>query len=65
MKEELKVLMINKSLNFKTMLSYRLKSRKIQKVKTKRIMLISKFAVHDSKKAKFIQEQEARGLLIK
>ena len=53
------------------MLSYCLKPRKITKsknpkvVRTKkeRIMLLSKCAVCDSKKSKFIKQQEANGLL--
>ena len=55
------------------MLSYCLTCRKKKKtqsknpqiVKTKngRIMLFSKYAVCDSKKSKFIKEQEASGLL--
>ena len=56
---------------YKTMLSYYLKCRKNtesknpQDVKTKngRITLLSKCAVCDSKKLKFIKEQEASGLL--
>ena len=53
------------------MLSYCLKCRKNKKsknpevVRTKngRIMLLSKYAVCDSKKSTFIKEQEASGLL--
>ena len=53
------------------MLSYCLKCRKntesknpsIVKTKNGRIMLLSKCAVCDSKKSKFIKEQEASGLL--
>ena len=55
------------------MLSYCLKCRrntksekpKAVKTKNRRIMLLSKCAVSDSKKSKFIKEQEARGLLSK
>ena len=55
------------------MLSYSLKCRKgtesknpkVVKTKNGRIMLLSKCAVCDSKKSKFIKEQEARGLLSK
>ena len=43
------------------MLSYCLKCRKIQKVKTQ-IMVLSKCAVCNSKKIKFLKEEEARGL---
>ena len=53
------------------MLSYCLKCRKntesknpkVVKTKNIRIMLLSKCAVCDSKKSKFIKEQEASGLL--
>ena len=53
------------------MLSYCLKSRKntesknpkVVKTKNGRIMLLSKCTVHNSKKWKFIKEQESRGLL--
>ena len=53
------------------MLSYCLKCRKIKKVKTQksqgqkngRIMLLSKCAICESKKSKFIKQQEANGLL--
>ena len=50
------------------MLSYCLKCRKnknpkIPKTKSGRIMFLSKCAVCDSKKSKFIKEQEASGLL--
>ena len=38
-------------------------SEKYRKQKYKRIMLLSKCAVCDSKKSKFIKEQEASGLL--
>ena len=51
---------------YKATLSYCLKSKKIQKLKTKkkntkngRIMLSSKCTVSDSKKLRFIKEQEA------
>ena len=57
----------------KTMLPYSLKCRKNTEsknpnaatTKNRRIMLLSKFALRDSKKSKFIKEQEARGLLSK
>ena len=39
------------------------KNSKVVKIKNGRIMLLSKCAVHDSKKLKFVKEQEARGLL--
>ena len=53
------------------MLSYCLKSRKntesknpkVVKTKNGRIMLLSKCTVRNSKKWKFIKEQESRGLL--
>ena len=53
------------------MLSYCLKCRKntesknpkVVKTKNGRIMLLSKCAVCDSKKSKFIKQQEASGLL--
>ena len=53
------------------MLSYCLKCRKntesknpkVARTKNGRIMLLSKYKVCDSKKAKFIKEQEASGLL--
>ena len=53
------------------MLSYCLKCRKntesknpkVAKTKSRRIMLLLKWAVCDSKKSKFIKEQEASGLL--
>ena len=53
------------------MLSYCLKSRKnteskntkVARTKDGRIMLLSKCAVCDSKKSKFIEQQEASGLL--
>ena len=53
------------------MVSYCLKCRRntgsknprVAKTKNGRIMLLSKFAVCDSKKSKFIKEQEASGLL--
>ena len=56
---------------YKTMLSYCLKCRKNREsknpkaVRTKngRIMFLSKCVVCDSKKVKFIKEQEASGLL--
>ena len=40
------------------------KNPKVAKTKNGRIMLLSKCAVCDSKKSKFIKEQEASGLLI-
>ena len=53
------------------MLSYCLRCRKntesknpkVAKTKSRRIMLLLKWAVCDSKKSKFIKEQEASGLL--
>ena len=51
------------------MLSYCLKCRKNTEsknpkvAKTKRIIVLSKYVVCDSKKSKFIKQQEARGLL--
>ena len=53
------------------MLSYCLKCRKntesknpkVVRTKSGRIMLLSKCAVGNSKKSKFIKEQEAKGLL--
>ena len=53
------------------MLSYRLKCRKnienksseVAKINNKRIMLLSKYSVCDSKKLKFLKEQKDRGLL--
>ena len=39
------------------------KNPKVAKTKNGRIMLLSKWVVCDSKKSKFIKEQEARGLL--
>ena len=53
------------------MLSYCLKYRKntesknpkVARTKNGRIMLLSKYAVCDSKKSKFIKQQEASGLL--
>ena len=39
------------------------KTPKVAKTKNGRIMLLSKWVVCDSKKSKFIKEQEARGLL--
>ena len=38
------------------------KSPKITRTKNKRIMLLSKYAVCDSKKSKLFKEQEPRGL---
>ena len=40
------------------------KNPKVARTKNVRIMLLSKCAVCDSKKSKFIKEQEASGLLI-
>ena len=56
---------------YKTMLSYCLKCKnntesknpKVEKTKNGRIMLLSKFTVCNSKKSKFIKEQEAKTLL--
>ena len=39
------------------------KNPKVRRTKNGRIMLLSKFAVCNSKKLKFIKEQEASGLL--
>ena len=39
------------------------KDPKVAKIKNGRIMLLSKYAVCDSKKSKFIKQQEASGLL--
>ena len=39
------------------------KNPKVARTENGRIMLSSKCAVHDSKKSKFIKEQEASGLL--
>ena len=39
------------------------KNPKVAKPKNGRIMILSKFAVCDCKKSKFIKEQEASGLL--
>ena len=39
------------------------KNRKFVRSKNKRIMLLSKCAVYDSKKSKFIKQKEATGLL--
>ena len=39
------------------------KNPKVAKAKNERIMFLSKCAVCDSKKSKFIKEQEASGLL--
>ena len=68
-----KILMINKSLNYKynTMSSYCLKCRqntesknpKVVKTKNGWIMLLPKCAVRNRKKLKFINEQKATGLL--
>ena len=56
---------------YKTMLSYCLKCRKntqnknpeVVKAKNGKIMILSKCSVCNSKKLKFLEEQEARGLL--
>ena len=40
------------------------KNTKVAKTKNGRIMLLSKCAVCDSKKSKFIKQQEASGLII-
>ena len=53
------------------MLSYCLKCKKntesknpkVGRTKNGRIMLLSKYVVRDSKKSKFVKQQEARGLL--
>ena len=39
------------------------KNSKVAKTRNGRIMLLSKFAVWDSKKSKFIKEKDASGLL--
>ena len=39
------------------------KNPKVARTKNRRIMLLSKCAVFDSKKSKFIKQQEAGGLL--
>ena len=39
------------------------KNPKVAKTRNGRIMLLSKFAVWDSKKSKFIKEKDASGLL--
>ena len=39
------------------------KNPKVVKTKNKRIMLLPKCEVHDSKKSKFIKEKESSGLL--
>ena len=57
---------------FKTMLLYYClkcrknienKNPKVARTKNRRIMILSKSSVRDSKKSKFIKEQEATGLL--
>ena len=40
------------------------KNQKVPRTQNRRIMFLSKCAVCDSKKSKFIKEQEASGLLI-
>ena len=39
------------------------KNPKVVKTENRRIMLLTKFSVCNSKKSKFLKEQEARGLL--
>ena len=39
------------------------KNPKVARTKKRRVMLLSKFAVCDSKKSKFIKQQETSGLL--
>ena len=39
------------------------KNPKVARLKNRRIMLLSKCAVCDDKKSKFIKEQEVRGLI--
>ena len=76
MKEEIKILRLNQVFLrfysiYKTMLLFCLKCRKntesinpkVTRTKKGRIMLLSKCAVCDSKKSKFIKQQEASGLL--
>ena len=54
------------------MLSYCLKCRrntesnnqKVGRIKHGRIMLLSKYALHNNKNSKYIKQQEASGLLI-
>ena len=48
---------------FKMQRNVESKTIKVGKTKSGEIMLLSKCAVCDSKKSKFIKEQEARGLL--
>ena len=50
---------------FKSRKSTKSKNPKVAKTKNGRIMLFTKCEVCDSKKSKFIIEQEARGLLSK
>ena len=53
--------MVAYSLNFRENKESR--DRKIMKLKNGRIILLSKCAVYDSKKSKFIKEQKANGFL--
>ena len=71
MKEEIKNYIINKSLNYicksnviclKCRKNTESKNPKVVKTKNGRRMLLSKCAVCNSKKYKFIKEQQARGL---
>ena len=59
MKEEIKNLKTQSKFIYKTMLSYCLRVEKIHG----RIFLLSKCAACDSKKSKFIKQQETSGLL--
>ena len=71
MKEEIKNIKTSTTLKTKTILSYCFKCRKstesknpkVVKTKTGRIMILSKCAVFDSEKWRFIKEQNASGLL--
>ena len=72
-KEEIKIPITNKKSDYiyKRVLPYCLKCRKnkqsknpeVVKTKNRRIMLLSTRSVGNSKKSKFLKEQEARGLL--
>ena len=72
-KEKSKIQITNNNLDYvyKSILSYCLKfrknveskNRKGVKTKNRRAMLLSKCSVCNSKKSKFLKEQEARGLL--
>ena len=73
-RKKINTLLIKKRLNYiQTILSYCFKSRKtteskipkVVKSKNRIIMLLSKYAVCDNKKSKFIKEQEAEVLLSK